>query len=137
MSATSPVRLIRRALAALVKNSTEPKLAQLKIFANVPHDASFPYATWADVQSRFLSSDDPKTLEIIQNLSVWAMPADLALCQDIGWLLVSLCDDVSLNLLPYQFSSLRLVSSDTKRTANGRYINVTLRLRIVIDVIKN
>jgi Protein of unknown function (DUF3168) len=135
MTISSIISDLRYGLEQHVKTSVNQHITQLIFYDHVPRKVSFPYATWGEHQLRILTSDQPKTFEIIQNLSIWTHLKETTLCQSIGYALISLCDDAVVTITSVSLSSIRVLSTDMRRDSNGVYARFTLRLRIVVDVI--
>ncbi len=134
MMSLSPIVALRQAISVRLKSQQIlTSSGIMKVFDEAPRDAAFPYATWGDVQARSMTSDEQTPFEIYQTLTLWSQARGTRNILELSSLIFSLLDDANLVLSGFNFVSLRVIGSETKREQNGRLARVNLRLRAVVE----
>lgn len=135
MLQNSIILLIRKALIKTFATSSNKTISRLKIYSDVPRSASFPYGFWDDVQLTYLTSDIPKTCEVIQKITLWTQENTTSQCAELIAGITAVLYNSELDISPHIFSNCQILSSDLKRNSNGKFSFATIQLRIIADEI--
>ena len=132
---TSPVIALRKAvrLVLLADAALLAALGGPSIYDEAPREASPPYIAYGDSQARDWSTSTDRGTEQFLTIEVWSIQRGLREALDIAARVTALLDDQPLALDNHHLVNLRLVSMETRREANGRFVRAAIRLRAVSE----
>lgn len=133
----SPVVALRKAirLALLANGPLVARLGGANVFDEAPREAIPPYVAYGDSLARDWSSASDRGAEQFVILNVWSIQRGLREALDIAARVTALLDDQPLALENHHLVNLRLVSMETRREANGRFVRAAIRLRAVSEAL--
>lgn len=133
----SPVISLRKAVRALLL-ADPALLASLgapAIYDEAPREAVPPYVAYGDSSARDWSTNSDRGTEQFLVIEVWSLQRGLREALDIAARVTALLDDQPLALDNHRLINLRLVSMETRREANGRFVRAAIRLRAVTEAL--
>ncbi len=136
MSASAILALRKAIRALLVQDiALTALLGGPKIYDEAPREAVVPYVTFGDAQLRDWSTVSDHGAEQFVVLTFWSSQRGLREALEAAARAAILLDEPSLVLEGHRLISLRLVSQETRRDANGRFARASLRLRAVTETL--
>ena len=133
----SPIIALRKAIRTtlLADASLSAALGGPHIYDEAPREAQPPYIAYGDSQTRDWSTVSDRGIEQFLVIEVWSIQRGLREALDIAARVIALADDQALTLEGHHLVNLRLVSMETKREANGRFVRASVRLRAVTEAL--
>ena len=137
IASASPVIALRKAVRAvlLADAGLTAALGGPSIFDEAPREASPPYVVYGDSQTRDWSTISDHGTEQFLVIEVWSFQRGLREALDIAARVTALLDDQPLALEGHHLVNLRLVSMETKREANGRFVRASARFRATTEAL--
>ena len=133
----SPIIAVKAAIrAVLVADATlTGQLGGPKVFDDVPRNASAPYVVFGEATSRDNGtvSDAGHITEL--TLTVWSKQGGSKEALAVADRIAALLDDADLPLTGHRLVNGRLTATDLRRQPDKDLTRVTLRLRLVTEVL--
>ena len=108
-------------------------LGGAKVFDHVPAGTDAPYIVLSDMQSRPAGTATEVAEEHRLALDVWSRQEGLAEALTAAARVAASLDDAGLSLAGHRLANLRWVSTDARRSGNGRLRSATLRFRALTE----
>ena len=133
----SPIIALKAAIrTALLADATlTGQLGGPQVFDDVPRNAGTPYVVFGEASARDNGtvSDAGHVTELV--LTVWSRQGGSREALAIGDRIAALVDDVALPLTGHRLVNGRVIATDLRRQPDKDLTRVTLRLRLVTEVL--
>jgi Protein of unknown function (DUF3168) len=132
---TAPTIALRKAIHSTLAADAAltTMLGPARIFDDAPREATPPYVTFGDLQSRDWSTTSDLGTEHFLVVNVWSTQRGSREALNIADRVRALIDDQPLTLDGNRLVNLRFVQLETRRENNARFTRASMRFRAVTE----
>ncbi len=132
---TAPAIALRKAIHAALAGDAglAAALGPGHVYDEAPREATPPYVTFGDLQSRDWSTASDHGAEHFIVVNAWSAQRGTREALAIADCVRALLDDQPLALDGWHLVNLRFVQLETRRENNARYARASLRFRAVTE----
>ncbi len=131
----SPVIALRKAVVAQLSTNAQiaAALSGPKIYDEAPRSVGPPYVLLGDAQMRDWSASGSSGAEQFLTLGVVSNSHGARQALEIAQMIVEALDEAQLALEGHALVDLRFVSTETRRSQDGRHLRANLRFRAMTE----